>query len=879
MDNDRRKKADELRNRALARLNKLTSGESPDIDGVESASDIQQKLLELNKQKHELELQNTELQQRKALVETRERQYRSLLEFTPTGLFISDVRGVISELNSRMLRLLMLPRNQLLGHAFAEFAAEGFRDEFRLHSRQVFAKRLPATTELALQLADGTRLDVQLHTHPYQYPDREGDYVITAVEDITERKKNDLHLQLAAAVFAHVSDGFMITGVDGAILDVNDAFSQITGYSKQEAIGKKPGFLRSARQTKDFYKEVWQILQIQGEWHGEVWNCKKSGNLFCASMHINAIKDANGVTQQFVILFSDNSRQEAYKEKLERMVHFDVLTDLPNRSLLLDRLQQAMALGKRRKQLIALAFIDLDGFKQVNDGLGHDAGDEVLVCLSLRFQEALRAGDTIARLGGDEFVAMFVGLNTRTECIPLVKRLLEQACIPIDVRGRKIILSGSIGITFYPQAENVDPGQLLKQADQAMYQAKLSGKNQYKLFNASLGMADRGLYESRERIRKALGNREIVLYYQPKVNMRTGQVVGVEALIRWQHPERGLLSPETFFLPIENDPLANEIELWVINEAIKQISLWLESGLRMSVSVNIGPWHLEQNDFVALLQSILGRYPPLPANLLELELLESSFLLDVKRVANSIRACSEIGVCFALDDFGTGYSSLTHLRQLPVQTLKVDQSFVRNMLDDPEDLAILNGVIGLSRAFEKKVIAEGAESGEHCEILLQLGCELVQGFGIARPMAEPEFRNWLKGWRPDPDWQKVKPVSFEHHSLLIASVRHQVWLRKIKKCLAGKQSTAARNALQSCRFGHWLENEGKQIYGNHPRYNALTKAHSSVHQLVAEFCSVSTGREAEIKVKPEAELQEKIKIKSDDFNRILRELCSGNGLY
>ncbi len=406
----------------------------------------------------------------------------------------------------------------------------------------------------------------------------------------------------------------------------------------------------------------------------------------------------------------------------------------------------------RRGQTLALAYLDLDGFKLINDTHGHAVGDELLIALATRMKQALREGDTIARISGDEFVAMLVDLSDTAASVPLLHRLLAAVGEPVQVGGLSVQVSASLGVTFFPQEQDIEADQLLRQADQAMYQAKVAGKNRYHVFDAAHDSHLRGHHESLERIRLALSNGEFVLYYQPKVNMRSGQVVGVEALIRWQHPQRGLLSPALFLPVIEDDPLAVDVGEWVIDTALTQIELWQAAGLRTSVSVNIGARQLQQHDFVERLRAQLSAHPQVQPDQLELEVLETSALADIAQVSNVIEACAVLGVMFALDDFGTGYSSLTYLKRLRVALLKIDQSFVRDMLDDPDDLAILQGVIGLAAAFKRQVIAEGVETVAHGTMLLQLGCELAQGYGIARPMPADQLPPWVAGWQPDEAW-------------------------------------------------------------------------------------------------------------------------------
>ncbi|MBZ4193937.1 MAG: EAL domain-containing protein [Candidatus Contendobacter sp.] len=462
--------------------------------------------------------------------------------------------------------------------------------------------------------------------------------------------------------------------------------------------------------------------------------------------------DADGKPLRMIGTNSDITAIKEHQNQLEYIAHFDALTHLPNRVLLADRLQQAMAQEQRRGQQLAVVYLDLDGFKAINDHHGHAAGDQVLITLAARMKQALREGDTLARLGGDEFVAVLIDLEDRSASLPMLTRLLAAAAQPVLVEDRTLQVSASLGVTFYPQSQDIDADQLLRQADQAMYQAKLTGKNRHYIFDAEQDSHLRGHHESLERIRLALEHHEFVLYYQSKVNMRTGKVIGAEALIRWQHPEQGLLLPAVFLPLIEDHALAVAIGEWVIDTALTQIERWRAAGLEMPVSVNIGARQLQQRDFVERLCAILAAHPQVNPDRLELEILETSALEDIAQVSRVIEACAQFGVTFALDDFGTGYSSLTYLKRLHVTLLKIDQSFVRNMLDDPDDLAILQGVIGLAAAFKRQVIAEGVETVPHGTLLLQLGCELAQGYGIARPMPAEQLPQWSATWRPDPAW-------------------------------------------------------------------------------------------------------------------------------
>ena len=648
---------------------------------------------------------------------------------------------------------------------------------------------------------------------------------------VGQLKQNEANLQLAANVFTFAREGITITAADGTILDVNDAFTRITGYSREEVLGKNPRILSSGRQGREFYVGLWRSLIQKGHWYGEIWNRRKNGEVYAEMLTISAVRDAQGAATQYVALFSDITTAKEHQKQLEHIAHYDSLTSLPNRVVLADRLHQAMAQALRRGQRLAVVFLDLDGFKSVNDKHGHEAGDQLLIALSDRMKQALREGDTLARMGGDEFVAVLLDLDDTADSLPMLERLLAAAAQPVQFDDLTLQVSASLGVTFFPQAEEVDADQLLRQSDQAMYQAKLAGKNRYHLFDAEQDRSVRGHHESLERIQAALKAGEFVLHYQPKVNMRSGVVIGAEALIRWQHPQRGLLAPATFLPVVEDHPLAVGIGEWVIDTALQQVEGWRSVGLHMPVSVNVGARQLQEFDFVTRLRAMLARHPTIRPGDLELEVLETSALEDVMRISQVIESCREVGVMFSLDDFGTGYSSLTYLKRLQVAQLKIDQSFVRDMLDDPDDLAILEGVIGLATAFGRQVIAEGVETVACGSLLLQLGCELAQGYGIARPMPGNELAAWSAAWRPDPAWLDLRAVSRGDLPVLFAGVEHRAWAKALEEFLKGERDAPPVLDHHRCRFGGWIDGDGPSRYTALPAYAAVESLHLKAHVL------------------------------------------------
>ena len=654
-------------------------------------------------------------------------------------------------------------------------------------------------------------------------------------KELQERKQAEAKLQLAASVYRHAREGIMITTAAGEIIDVNDAFSFITGYSRDDVLGKNPKMLGSGRHDWNFYAALWRSLIEKGHWYGEVWNKRKSGEVYAVLQTISTVKDELDGSTKYVALFSDISLLKENERQLEELAHYDVLTTLPNRVLFADRLNQAMVQAQRRRQLLAVIYLDIDGFKAINDRYGHPVGDQLLFALAGRMKQTLREGDTIARIGGDEFVAVLPDLTDVSDSVWMLTRLLGAAAQHIHVGDLSLQVSASLGVTFYPQTEDIDADQLLRQADQSMYQAKLSGKNRYHIFDAEQDRSVRGHHESLDSIRRALIEGQFVLYYQPKVNMRTGKVVGAEALIRWQHPERGLLLPGTFLPLIEDNPLAIKIGEWVVNSALAQLSLWQAEGLDIPISVNLGARQLLQANFVERLREFLSAHPTVTPGRLEMEVLETSALEDLALVARIIEDCRSLGIRFVLDDFGTGYSSLTYLKRLSVAQLKIDQSFVRDMLIDPDDLAILEGVFGLATAFRREVIAEGVETIEQGEMLLCLGCDFAQGYAIARPMPAADFPAWVKAWRPDPAWDKQHALSREDFPLLFAGVEGRAWITAMEKSVNDGLASGSSLDMQNSRLKQWLGGVGQARFGTDKAFVAVKALHEQILALLSEL--------------------------------------------
>ena len=692
-------------------------------------------------------------------IEDEHTRLHTLLKTIPDLVWLKDSKGVYVTCNPEFERFFGADEAKIIGKTDYDFVDKDLADSFRQNDLTAMAVGEPRINEDWVTYA-GTGDLVLLETIKTPVYDTMGSLVgvLGIARNITQRKQAEEKLRLAASVFSYAREGITITDVNGLIVDVNAAFSRITGYGREEVLGRNLRLLKSGRHPKEFYVAMWHDLIEKGHWYGEIWNRHKNGAPYVEKLTISAVRDEQGNIRHYVGLFSDITAFKEHEKQLEHIAHFDPLTTLPNRSLLGDRLQQAMVQANRRGKRLAVVYLDLDGFKTINDSHGHEAGDQLLMILSARMKQVLREGDTLARIGGDEFVAVLPDLDDVDTAIPLFNRMLDAAAQPVQTEGLFLQVSASLGITFFPQAEDIDADQLLRQGDQAMYQAKIAGKNRYHFFDEVSDRGTRGHHESLAKIGIALTRMEFVLFYQPKVNMRLGTVIGLEALVRWQHPEKGLLPPSEFLPIIENHHLNVELGEWVIDAALTQISLWHAQGLDIVVSVNVSARQFQQTDFVERLRLLLVGHPDVKSSYLEIEILETSALEDLACVCNVIESCRDMGVNFALDDFGTGYSSLTYLKRLPVAQIKIDQSFVHDMPDDPDDLAIVEGVLGLAKAFKLEVIAEGVETVQHGTKLLQLGCDLAQGYGIARPMPADKVADWIDAWRPDSAWINLSKV-------------------------------------------------------------------------------------------------------------------------
>ncbi len=609
------------------------------------------------------------------------------------------------------------------------------------------------------KISSGNLEDDKLHAQPETLLANVLNMRTTLKKSFAQLQDNAKRMSLSASVFANAHDGIFIASSDFRIVEVNASFTKITGYTRQAVIHHKPVDLGFSFQDADYFNKAIEDIRENDNCRGEVWNLHSDGDVYAAWLDIFAVYDEEGAVVNYVGLFSDITDVKNQQKELEHMAYHDPLTQLPNRTLFSEQLNKELnANNVAKDELLAICYFDLDGFKPVNDELGHEAGDKLLVGISNRVQNRLRDSDTIARLGGDEFALLLSGLSSKEDCVKKLDELLEVIKQPFDISGEEVFVSASIGYTLYPE-DYSEPDTLLRHADHAMYYVKVNGRGFHHQFDSEASKQSFDLQKERDAINAALPNGEFNLYYQPKVDMQSGTVVGAEALIRWYHPDKGVISPAEFLPMIEQDSeFTVQIGEWVISETLRQINTWSSQGVDLKVSVNISAKHIIQSNFSKRLRELLMEYPEVPPALLDLEITETSAVEDVAPIVESISKCKLMGVSFSLDDFGVGNSSLTYLRKIPVEAIKIDQSFIRDMLEDDDDLAVVSGVISLSKSFGLGVIAEGVETEAHGVKLLEMGCTIAQGYGISKPLQAEQVVAWVESYQTFESWRSNEVV-------------------------------------------------------------------------------------------------------------------------
>ncbi len=733
-----KKKLPDLRREAESRLSC-----TPPVIAERPAEEL---LHELQVYQIELEMQNEELRQAHlALEESRDR-YLDLYEFAPIGYLTLTREGMVSEANLTCADLLGVERKKLLHRSFTRFVTPEDSDRWRMQFMSTAQCGEKQNFELALKRDDGAIFHAHLDILGRKTRD-DTPLICLTIFDISERKLAEEELRIAAIAFES-QQGMMVTDSHGIIVRVNQAFTRLTGYSPEEALGQTPSLLKSGRQNQAFYQTMWENLGQRGYWQGQIWNRRKNGKIYAEWLTISAVTAPNGRISHYVGTFSDITQNQEAEAEIHRLAYYDPLTQLPNRRLLQDRLSQALAASSRNSRCGAILFLDMDNFKVLNDTRGHDVGDLLLIEVAQRLHTCVRGGDTVARLGGDEFVVLLEDLSEEAEEAAAKSKQVGdkvQAAIsrPFNLKGHEYHCSTSIGIGLFHNGD-VTIDELLKHADLAMYQSKNAGRNTLRFFDPAMQAALDERSELEADLRNALKYRQLQLYYQPQVEGALG-VASAEALLRWLHPKRGLVSPGDFIPLAEETGLILPIGHWVLETACAQIKRWegKPDSHKLKLAVNVSARQFRQPDFVAQVRQVLASSGINPASL-KIELTESLVLDNVNDTITKMQALKAIGIGFSMDDFGTGYSSLSYLTRLPLDQLKIDQSFVSAIGTDSNGDVIVQTIITMGRTLGLNVIAEGVETKAQRDFLEQNGCHAYQGFYFSRPVPVDEFELFIK---------------------------------------------------------------------------------------------------------------------------------------
>ena len=711
-----------------------------------STLDPQTLLHELQVHQIELEMQNEAIRQAQALIEESRDQYFDLYEFAPVGYLTLTTDGLIiqsnlgastlfdvdrARLSDRLFSRLVVPEDRDMWNArFVETVRNGGNHSIRARLIRGDGLSFPASLQCLLSGSVGNSKTVRV-----------------AISDVSDQEKADEQFRIAAVAF-ETQEGIFLTAPDGVILKVNRAFTKMTGYSSEEAIGQTPRLLSSGRHDQDFYRAIYKTLADRGYWQGEIWNRRKNGDIYPEWLTISAVTSSAGRCTHYVAAFSDITSDKEASAEIERLAYFDALTGLPNRRLMRDRLLQAMANSRRAGTFLAVIFLDLDNFKTLNDTRGHDLGDELLVEVSERLTSNMRQGDTVARLGGDEFVIVLIDLvsdekEAAIQTMLAAEKIRRALADPYELRGADFHCSASLGVALYRgEEENADA--LLKHADVAMYQAKSAGRNTFRFFDPAMqdALDERAALENSLRVATKLD--QFQLYYQPQLD-DGGRVTGAEALLRWNHPEHGIVSPGAFIPIAESSDLILQIGSWVIQSACEQLKGWsLDPWTsHLVLSINVSARQFRHPTFVSNFMTVVEESGVNP-KLIKIELTESVVLDCSEETICRMQALREQGVLFSLDDFGTGFSSLSYLLRLPLDQLKIDQSFIRDLETNATNDAIVRTVIQMGQAIGLNVIAEGVETAGQQQKLEGYGCTSYQGYLYSRPIDANAFMNFVR---------------------------------------------------------------------------------------------------------------------------------------
>jgi len=742
------KKTSELRAQAKERLHI----KSPDLGatGDLSPGEAESLIHELQVHQIELEIQNEELRRAHEEVEAGRERYLVLYDFAPVGYVTVSTNGIILTANLTLVTMLGMGRQILQGKPLSRFVIKEDADVLYLHYCQAGKTQQRQICELRMVQQGGGNFHARLETVPVTGDDGTHTGYRIAITDTSDCKQAEQRLQLTSQVFENTAEGIVITDRDNRIIEVNAAFTKITGYTLEEAQGQDPGFLKSGRHNQAFYTRMWQAIDQDGYWQGEIWDRRKDGEVYPKWLTINTVRDDKGRLANYIAISSDISQTKDAEHKLEKLAFFDSLTGLPNRLLFRDRLDHVFAEVKRSKQKAALLFLDLDHFKRINDTLGHPMGDALLKVVAQRIQSCLRKVDTVARMGGDEFTIILSPVEYADKVVQVAGNILTALKKPIELGDNNIFVTCSIGIAIHPNdGDTVDT--LVKNADTAMFHAKEAGRNRYSFFEQEMNLKAQNRMELEHGLRAALDSDGFVLHYQPKIDIQQGCITGAEALVRWIHPEKGVIPPDVFIPVAEEAQLIREIGAWVLKTVARDATeqLLLLANGKLAISVNLSTDQID-SQLIPLVRATLDE-SDLPPHALELEITESIMMENVEENIGILGQLREMGVRIMVDDFGTGYSSLSYLKRFPIHTLKIDRSFIQDLPEDKDDAALVTVTLAMARSLGLEVIAEGVETEAQSRFLKQHHCHEHQGFLYSRPLPLNGFIDFMATYQV-PTW-------------------------------------------------------------------------------------------------------------------------------
>ncbi|NVJ92326.1 MAG: EAL domain-containing protein [Methylocystaceae bacterium] len=664
---------------------------------------------------------------------------QTVIDAVPMPIYYKDEEARYTGCNRAMAEFCERPVNQIIGHTLYDlFPNEG--DPFSVQDQKVFEEGGAHRVESSVTRSDGLHYVLSYKARFEGPKNRVG--IVGSVVDITDSKLTENELKLSKTVFETTSEAIVVTDLENKIQAVNPSFTHVTGYTEKEVLGKDPAFLSSGRHDAMFYQRMWTQLVDTGRWQGEIWNRRKNGDLYAEWLSISAVYDSAGKTTQYVAVFSDITKRKKAEELIRHQANYDALTNLPNRSLFVDRLSRATMRAKRQEFKVALMLLDLDRFKSVNDTLGHNTGDLLLREAAVRISHCVRETDTVSRLGGDEFTVILPDLKLNSDIEKVVSKILKALADPFLISGHEIFISGSVGITVFPD-DGRELELLLRNADTAMYRAKEAGRNGYRFFTAEMNAEAHQQMILERDMRQAIEREEFVVFYQPVVDIASGKIVSCEALVRWEHPDRGLLGPGYFIALAEENGLINEIGGLVLKQVVQQIKKWQSDPIMRTirVAVNLSTRQLQSENLLEDLKNFLAHYD-ISAQSLTFEVTETLVMQDPEHAANLLEEIRGLGFKVSLDDFGTGYSSLNYLKRFSFDVLKIDRSFIMDLESDEGDSALVEAIIVMAHKLGIKVIAEGVENHNQRIFVSRQNCDFIQGFLYSEPIPCDAFQTY-----------------------------------------------------------------------------------------------------------------------------------------